>query len=81
MVKGMLELHAVCGDGRYLDCARKAFDRYFEMDLGRFRCVAGADDCNCVDKESSFPYIYSALELYRRTGERKYLDCAERVAA
>ncbi len=81
MVKGLLELHAVCGDKRYLDCARKAFDRYFEMDLGKFRCVAGADDCNCVDKESSFPYIYSALELYRQTGEKKYLDCAERVAA
>ena len=81
MVKGMLELHEVCGDKRYLDCARKAFDRYFEMDLGKFRCVAGADDCNCVDKESSFPYIYSALELYRQTGEKKYLECAERVAA
>lgn len=81
MVKGMLELHSVCGDKRYLDCARKAFDRYFEADLAKFRCVAGADDCNCVDKESSFPYIYSALELYRRTGEKRYLDCAERVAA
>ena len=81
MVKGMLELHAACGDRRYLACARQAFDRYFEMDLGKFRCVAGADDCNCVDKESSFPYIYAALELYRQTGERKYLDCAERVAA
>ena len=81
MVKGMLELHAVCGDRRYLDCARRAFDRYFEMDLGQFRCVAGADDCNCVDKESSFPYLYSALELYRQTGEKRYLDCAERVAA
>ena len=80
MVKGMLELHEVCGDRRYLDCAKKAFDRYFEMDLARFRCVAGADDCNCVDKESSFPYIYSALELYRQTGDRHYLDCAERVA-
>ncbi|MBR3222996.1 MAG: hypothetical protein IKF72_12305 [Kiritimatiellae bacterium] len=81
MVKGMLELHEVCGDRSYLDCARKAFDRYFETDLGKFRCVAGADDCNCVDKESSFPYIYSALELYRQTGEKKYLDCAERVAS
>ncbi|MBR0056209.1 MAG: hypothetical protein IJP66_02670 [Kiritimatiellae bacterium] len=81
MVKGMLELHAVCGERRYLDCARRAFDRYFEMDLGKFRCVAGADDCNCVDKESSFPFLYSALELYRRTGERRYLDSAERVAA
>ncbi len=81
VVKGMLELHAVCGDSRYLDCARKAFDRYFEMDLGHFRCVAGADDCNCVDKESSFPFIYSALELFRQTGEKHYLDCAERVAS
>lgn len=80
MVKGMLELHEVCKDKRYLDCARKAFDRYFEMDLAKFRCVAGADDCNCVDKESSFPYIYSALELYRQTGDKHYLDCAERVA-
>lgn len=81
MVKGMLELHSVCGDRRYLDCARRAFDRYFEMDLAKFRCVAGADDCNCVDKESSFPYIYSALELYRQTGDRHYLDCAQRVAS
>ena len=81
LVKGMLELYAACGDRRYLDCARRAFDRYFKMDLSKFRCVAGADDCNCVDKESSFPYIYSALELWRQTGERHYLDCAERVAA
>ncbi|MBO6167799.1 MAG: hypothetical protein J6P13_05550 [Kiritimatiellae bacterium] len=81
MVKGMLELHAVTGEKKYLDCARRAFDRYFEKDLSRFRCVAGADDCNCVDKESSFPYIYSALELYRQTKEKKYLDAAERVAS
>jgi hypothetical protein len=80
MAKGMLELHAVCGDRRYLDCARRAFDRYFEMDLGKFRCVAGADDCNCVDKESSFPFLYAALELHRQTGQKRYLDCAERVA-
>ncbi len=81
VVKGMLELHEACGDKRYLECARKAFDRYFEMDLAKFRCVAGADDCNCVDKESSFPYIYSALELWRQTGDNHYLDCAQRVAA
>lgn len=80
VAKGLLELYEVCGDGRYLTCARKAYEAYFRRDLRFFRCSAGAIDCDSVDKESAFPLIYSGLALWKELGERRYLEMAEQAA-
>lgn len=80
MVKALLELYFVCKKQIYLEYARKAYDFYFTNELDAFRCSAGAIDCDSVDKESSYPFIYSGLALYRETGNPRYLECAEKAA-
>lgn len=81
LVKAMLELYEVCGDAQYLRCASQAFQAYFHLELDFFRCSAGAIDCESVDKESAYPFVYAGLALYRATGEIEYLHDAEKAAA
>ena len=81
MLKAIVKLYAVCQESKYLSCAEKAITRYFEMDMDKFSCSAGAIDCNSVDKESSYPFLYSAIELYKQTGKKKYIAYAHKAAA
>ena len=77
----MAELYSVTKDSRYLDAALKASDFYYARDLDNFVCTAGAIDCNCIDKETSYPFLQGSLMLYRITEDRKHLDRAEKAAA
>ncbi|MGI6634659.1 MAG: hypothetical protein ACOX7B_05760 [Christensenellales bacterium] len=81
VVKGLLEVYDVCGDERYLECARNAYEAYFERDMQFFRCTAGAIDCDSVDKESAFPLIYSGLALWKAMDKKRYLDMAMQSAS
>lgn len=77
---GMLYVYSATKDERYLECAIKAHDIYYKRDLDSFVCLAGALDCNSVDKESSYPFIKSSLMLYEITGKEIYLDRAKKAA-
>ena len=81
MIPALAELYEACGDRKYLDAAEKASDFYYKRDMDQFVCTAGAIDCNCIDKETSYPLLQSSLTLYRITGEPKYLERAEKAAA
>lgn len=81
MIPALIELFKANGQKSYLDAAERASDFYYQRDLDQFICTAGAIDCNCIDKETSYPYLQSSLELYRLTSDRKYLDRAEKAAA
>lgn len=81
MMPALCELYSVTGEERYLEAAERASDFYYERDMDHFVCTAGAIDCNCIDKETSYPYLQSSLQLYHLTGDAKYLDRAEKAAA
>ena len=53
---------------------------YYERDLDRFACTAGALGCACIDKETAYPFLESALFLYELTGEKIWLERAEKAA-
>jgi hypothetical protein len=76
----LVEFYKVTGEKRYLDMAVRSYDMYFRRDLDDFICTAGAIDCACIDKETAYPYIYTALELYDITGEEIYLERARKSA-
>ncbi|MBO4447782.1 MAG: hypothetical protein J5764_06625 [Bacteroidales bacterium] len=81
MIPALVELYGVTGQKKYLDAAEMASDFYYGRDVDQFVCTAGAIDCNCIDKETSYPFLESSLKLYRTTGNAKYLDRAEKAAA
>jgi len=80
MVAGILDWYEECGDKKYLDCAIKALDFYYKRDLDDFVCTAGALDCQSIDKETAYPFVVASLALYRITGNKLYLERAEKAA-
>ena len=79
-VMALLEVYKVTKDEKYLDCAKRGMKLYAERDIDNFVCTAGAIDCACVDKETAYPFIRAALELYDITNEARYLEIAEKAA-
>ncbi len=80
MIMGMLKVYKASGDEKYLDAAKRAMELYTARDIDNFVCTAGALDCACVDKETAYPFILTALDLYDITGEEKYLVTAQKAA-
>ena len=80
LVAPMVTASALTSDGSYLESAVKAFDYYYGQFADAGYTTAGALDTWCIDKESSFPLIQSALLLYDATGDRHYVEAAEQLA-
>ena len=76
----LVEFYKLTGERHYLDMAVRSYDMYFRRDLDDFICTAGAIDCSCIDKETAYPFIYTALELYDITGDQIYLERAQKAA-
>lgn len=81
VIPALIELYEETGEKKYRDCAEKASDFYYARDLDNFVCTAGAIDCYGIDKETAYPFLSSSLALHRITGDRKYLERAEKAAA
>lgn len=60
----------------YLERAVRGFNYYVTHDLNRIECTAGALDTHCIDKETCWPLLASALDLYEMTNEQAYLNTA-----
>lgn len=73
-------LYEITGKNEYLRTARAAMEYYCTRDLDKFTCSAGALDTCCVDKETSAPLIIAGIRLYELTGERYYLQEAQKAA-
>ncbi|MBP5545312.1 MAG: hypothetical protein ILM98_14650 [Kiritimatiellae bacterium] len=80
LIPALTELYDETGERRWLDAALRASDFYFARDLDGFLCTAGAIDCQCIDKETAWPFVFGSLALYRITGDRKHLERAEKAA-
>ena len=68
------------GKSIYLDYSIKSINFYFKNYLDKFLCSGGAIDCTSVDRESAYPFIRSALNLYEITKQDKYLTYAIKAA-
>ncbi|MDR1060665.1 MAG: hypothetical protein LBL83_05525 [Clostridiales bacterium] len=72
----MLKAYEISKDIKYLECSVKAFNAYAARDLDKMECSAGALDTCCVDKETCWPLLKAALDLYETTGEDHFLKSA-----
>lgn len=80
LLNALLDTYRATGSAAYLETAKTALDFYMRRDVSQFLCTAGAIDCAAVDKETSFPFVVSSLDLYELTLEAKYLEYAEKAA-
>ncbi len=76
----LVEFYKLTKEQKYLEMAQRSFDMYFTRDLDDFICTAGAIDCACIDKETAYPFIYTALELFEITKSELYLERAQKAA-
>lgn len=80
VIPAFAKLYEITAEIAYLDMAEKAMKYYVERDLDRFCCTAGALDTCCVDKETSAPFIMSAILLYELTNKEIYLEYGKKAA-
>ena len=80
MIPALMEVYGETHEKRYLDAAQRASDFYYARDLDKFETTAGALDCQCIDKETAYPFLQGSLMLYRATRDRKHLARAEKAA-
>jgi hypothetical protein len=67
-------------DGRYLDAARRAGEYYAAFVTDEFLNGAPEDVDLAPTSEDGYVAVMAYLALYRRTGERRWLDLARRAA-
>ena len=76
LVPPMIEAYRRTNDKRYLESAIRAYNHYISQLNEDGYTTSGALDTWCIDKESAFPLLRSALKLYRLTQDKRYLDDA-----
>lgn len=80
VIPALAELYKVTSERKYLDMAEKSMELYVHRDIDNFCCTAGALDTSCVDKETSAPFLMSAVLLYELTGKNIYLEYGQKAA-
>jgi len=80
LVPPMIEAYYRTNDKRFLESAIRAYHHYIEQLNEDGYTTAGALDTWCIDKESSYPLLRSALKLYHTTQEQSYLDDAIQIS-
>lgn len=80
IIPALAKAFELTSDLKYLNTAEQAMKFYVEHDLNAFCCTAGALDTCCVDKETSTPFLISAILLYKLTGKDIYKEYGKKAA-
>jgi len=80
IIPAMVRAFHATGNNAYLASARRAYDFYFDDFSIQGYTSAGALDTWCIDKESSWPMLRSAMMLHEATGDSTYLAKAEKTS-
>jgi hypothetical protein len=80
IIPAMVRAYAATQNKAYLASARRAYDFYFDEFANQGFTSAGALDTWCIDKESSWPMLRSAMMLREATGDSIYLVKAEKTS-
>ena len=53
--------------------------KYYYRDIDRYECNGGAMDCSSVDREGIQPFMSAAVEMWKMTKSRRYLNYARKA--
>lgn len=81
MVLALCRAMEETGEEKYMDHIIRGFRFYYAQYLSDGYTTAGALDTCCIDKESAFPLLKTALFLYKKSEKREYLECAVRISS
>jgi len=80
IIPAMISAYQVTGNDAYLKSGKRAYDFYFNDFAENGFTSAGALDTWCIDKESSWAILRSALLFHDITRDQAYLDQAEQIS-
>jgi len=80
MIPAMLCCYEMTRAEEYLSSALAAMGYYHDAFVQNGYTTAGALDTHCIDKESSYPLLISALHLFHLTSDKEWLKKAKEIA-
>ncbi len=80
LIPALIKAYQITEKSIYLRTAERAFRAYAEDDLEAVCLTAGAIDQDQIDKETGYPLLSAALDLYQITGDSYFLKKAEKAA-
>ena len=80
IIPAMLKAYEYYNDKKYLESAQRAYIYYISDFKKNGFSSGGTLDTRCIDRESSYPLLLSAIELYKITKNDVYLNDAVDVS-
>ena len=80
LIPAMLKAYDFYNDKKYLESAQRAYIYYISGFKKNGFCTDGTLDTRCIDRESAYPLLTSAIGLYRITKDDAYLNDAVDVS-
>jgi len=80
LIPAMLRYSELSGEESYVNSALSAMNHYYSSLLSDGFTTAGALDTYCIDKESAYPLLVSALLFFNRTKDKIWLEKAKSIA-
>lgn len=80
IIPAMLKAYEYYNDKKYLESAQRAYIYYISDFKKNGFSTGGTLDTRCIDRESSYPLLLSAIELYKITKNDVYLNDAVDVS-
>ena len=80
LIPAMLEAYKFYNDKKYLESAQRAYTYYIDTFKKNGFSTDGTLDTRCIDRESAYPLLTSAIGLYKITNDEAYLNDAVDVS-
>lgn len=79
VLMGLVRYWALTHDVAVKNAIDAGFKYYYGRDIDRYECNGGAMDCSSVDREGIQPFFSAAVEMWKMTGKRRYLNYARKA--
>lgn len=79
VLMGLVRYWNLTRDAEVKKAIDSAFKYYYGRDIDRYECNGGAMDCSSVDREGIQPFFSAAIEMWKATKGKNYLEYARKA--